>query len=85
MKITMESTNLIIDVQVREDRDPIECRLWEGETASGIKVQCLIARIAVSKLDDCSQFERELLEQRAPLAVDPLPSVPLAFPLKMVL
>lgn len=60
MKITIESTTKIIKA------DGIECRVWEGKTASGINVMCLIPRVVVKADQDCSQFEKELQEQRAP-------------------
>lgn len=74
MKITIESTTEIVTLN-----DSVQARVWEGETASGIKVQCLITRIAVHKSEDCSQFEAELQEQRPPSAVQT------AFPLRMIL
>lgn len=74
MKITLESTTAIVTVN-----DGIQCRVWEGETASGIKVQALIPRIAAHKDSDLSEFERELKEQRPP-------SVDFAsFPLRMII
>ena len=57
MKITIESTTQIV---------------WEGETDSGIKVSCLIPRVAAHKDQDLSQFELELQEQRAPMLADVL-------------
>lgn len=54
MKITIENTDRIIDV------NGIESRLWEGKTESGIPIHCLIIRIAVSSDADLSQFEKEL-------------------------
>jgi hypothetical protein len=63
MKIIIESTSKIVEF------DGVLARVWEGETASGIKVHCLISRIAVSKADDASEFERELQECRPPTAI----------------
>jgi hypothetical protein len=79
MKITMESTARIVTIQARMFSDGIQCRVWEGVTERGIKVQCLVARIAVLSTDDTSQFEAELQEARPPSAdVD-------AFPMRMIL
>ena len=78
MKITIESTDRIVTVE-GEDRVCIPARLWEGKTDSGIKVQCLIVRIAAHKGEDLSQFERELQEQRTPS------SPTMAFPLHLIL
>lgn len=72
MKITIENTSRIVEV------NGVPCRQWEGTTASGIPVQCLITRIAVHNNYDQAQFEAELQQQKAP-------TVPEAFPLRMVL
>jgi len=73
MTLTLESTTEIVDA------GGLQCRVWEGTTAAGVKVQALIVRIAVHKDADCSQFERELREQRPP-STDAR-----AFPLRFVL
>lgn len=72
MKITLESTSQIVRL------DGIECRVWEGTTASGIAVTAFIPRIAVLRDADASEFERELVEQRQPSPGD-------EWPLRMVL
>lgn len=73
MKVTIESTTKIIEA------NGVACRVWEGETDTGIKVTCLIPRIAVKEGEDAAQFGLELLEQRAPSAeLD-------AWPLRMIL
>lgn len=65
MKITIESTSEII--QIASEQGPtIRGRIWEGETDSGIKVSCLITRIAANADQDLSQFERELVETKQP-------------------
>ena len=74
MKITIESTTRIIKA------NGIDCRVWEGETAAGVKVQCLIPRIAVKNGQDTAQFERELQEQQPP-SVD----AETVFPMRMIL
>lgn len=73
MKITIESTARIVNAS------GIDCRVWEGVTERGIKVQCLIPRIAALKDQDLSQFEAELQEKKAPSADAE------AFPLRMIL
>lgn len=60
MKITIESTTKIVQV------NGIDCRVWEGESERGVKVQALIPRIAAHKDADLAQFEAELEEQKAP-------------------
>ena len=73
MKITIESTTKIVTA------DGIRCRVWEGTTERGVKITCLIPRIAVRIGEDMLQFEAELQEQKAPSAdVE-------AFPLRMIL
>jgi hypothetical protein len=69
VKITIESTSRTILVKTSALSDGMLCRVWEGETASGIKVMALIPRISPNGKDqDISQFEAELIEQRAPSA-----------------
>lgn len=73
MKITIESTTKLIKL------DGVDCRIWEGQTESGVKVHCFIPRIAAKDDQDLSQFARELEQQRAPSAEIA------AIPLRMVL
>jgi hypothetical protein len=73
MKITIESTTRIVNA------NGIDCRVWEGVSERGVKVQCLIPRIAALKGQDLSQFEVELHEMRPPSADVQ------AFPLRMIL
>lgn len=81
MKITIESTTRIVQVKPEGMSyiATIACRVWEGQTESGIKVQCLIPRIAALKTDDLAEFERELQEQKAPSAEIQ------AFPMRMII
>lgn len=74
MTITISNTSKIVKF------NGIDCRIWEGTTASGIAVHCFIPRIAVHKDSDASQFETELKEQRAPS-----PEVENSYPLRMIL
>ena len=73
MKITIESTSLIVNAS------GIDCRVWVGQTQSGVQVQALIPRIAALATEDLRQFEAELQEQQAPMPKD------MAFPLSMIL
>jgi hypothetical protein len=79
MKITIESTTSIVEIDNAQQRPALQCRVWEGVTERGVKVQVLVTRIAVHKDDDVSQFEEELREMRAPTNNAP------AFPLRMIL
>lgn len=60
MKATIESTTKVVNA------NGVDCRVWEGVTERGVKIQCLIARVAVAPGQDVAQFEAELIEQRAP-------------------
>lgn len=61
MKITIESTDKIVHL------NGIPARIWEGETASGIRVHCFITRIAVGKDEPrIEEFETELKETVSP-------------------
>jgi hypothetical protein len=76
MKIIIESTDKI--VRVVDEAGSVPARLWEGHTASGIYVQCLVTRIAVPLEANQEEFERELKECRPP-------TIPSVFPLRMIL
>ena len=61
MKIIINSTTKIIHL------NGIPARVWEGETASGIKVHCYITRIAIDADEThAEEFENELRECREP-------------------
>lgn len=79
MKITIENTSKIVTLVV-DGRD-VPARVWQGETESGIPVQCFVTRIApeIPKSDPridalTVEFERELKRQADPRAtVDAIP------------
>ncbi len=60
MKLIIESTTKVVTL------DGVACRVWEGQTAHGVKVHAFIPRVAVTDGQDTSQFEAELSEHRAP-------------------
>lgn len=60
MKITVESTNQVVNVMIGDVAVP--GRVWEGTTDDGVMVQVLITRVAVAVEFDHSQFVRELIE-----------------------
>lgn len=74
MKITIESTDKITSLEIREGQHEISmpARIWEGFTESGIPVHCFITRIAPTVEDKPEnaekfrEFEQELKEQRKP-------------------
>ena len=74
MKITIENTSEMIEVS----GDHVRARVWEGETESGIRVQCLVIRLAVPEDEDQEEFARELREVAEP-------SGERAFPMRMLL
>lgn len=73
MKIEIESTGRVVAV------NGLPARVWQGTTASGVRVTCLVTRIAVAAGEPTAEFEREL-QEHAP----PRPEA-LAFPLRMIL
>jgi hypothetical protein len=73
MKITIENTTKIVEL------NGVPCRVWEGHSESGIALHCYITRVAAANDADCSQFEKELAEQRRPS-----PEIE-AIPLRMIL
>jgi hypothetical protein len=62
MKLTIESTTRVVEI------NGVPARIWEGTSEAGVRVLCLVTRVAVERSQDCSQFDRELSEQRAPSA-----------------
>jgi len=69
MKITIESTTKIVTVKTSALADGVPCRVWEGVTEHGTKVQCLIPRLAAAgDADgrDLAQFEADLEQHAAP-------------------
>lgn len=62
MKIIIQNTSKLTTL------NGVPARIWEGQTDSGIGVICFVTRIAVKEGEDCSQFEKELQEQKVPSA-----------------
>ena len=61
MQITLRPTTIMVTRHTPDGSVP--CRIWEGETASGIAVSAEIALIEAKAGDDADRFERELLEK----------------------
>lgn len=74
MKIIVESTSRLVDIEVNGTKVP--ARIWEGKTDSGIPVTCAITRVAVHKDQNQDQFRRELEECKAPSA-EAIEAIPL--------
>lgn len=60
MKINIESTSKIVTLS------GTPARVWEGKTERGIPVICFVTRVAVSRTEDASEFEKDLQEHAAP-------------------
>lgn len=60
MKLSLESTDQFVTL------NGVPARVWEGTTASGVRVHAFITRIAVHRDDDGAELERELTEHRPP-------------------
>jgi hypothetical protein len=74
MQITIRNTSKIVTI------NGVPARIWEGESASGIKVHCYVTRIAIDKTETrTAEFERELQEQ-SPMSLEIQ-----AIPLRMIL
>lgn len=78
MKVTLESTNKIVELKTPTGTVP--ARIWEGATEAGIACHAFVTRIAVSKDLDASEFERELQEHRPPS-----PEISQAYDLRLVI
>jgi hypothetical protein len=84
MKITIESTTKIVTLETRNG--PVQARVWQGQSESGIPVQAFITRIAPEipqsdpRIDELTaEFERDLRRQ-----ADPRPTVE-AIPLRFII
>lgn len=70
MKVILESTQKTVFI------NGVPARIWEGETASGIKVHCYITLVSVAENEPNTQeFEQEL-ERHAPPSVE-MEAIPL--------
>ena len=68
MKVTIEATDAIVELETREDGARMPARVWEGTTESGTKVQVFVTRISpqTHDPDKLAQFETELRATRKP-------------------
>ncbi len=78
MIVRLTSTTKIVDLTT--PTGIVLARVWEGVTESGIPVHAFITRIGVERTADNAQFERELIECRAPS-----PLLDESYPARMVL
>jgi hypothetical protein len=68
MTITLRSTAKVVGLLINGVEVP--ARVWEGETAAGIRCHAFISRIGVHEDLDSSEFDRELTATDAPLSAD---------------
>jgi hypothetical protein len=74
MKVELESTNRIVDLEINGTVVP--ARIWQGRTENGIECHAFITRIAVRQDRDASEFERDLRETVAPIRADLAEAIP---------
>ncbi len=82
MKITLASTTKIVTLEPRAMSEPVQCRVWEGTTDSGIAIHAYIPLLAVEDgqpPEVYEQFQAELLEQ-----AKPTPAIA-AIPLRLII
>ena len=74
MKITIESTDKVVQLEVTDGRKHlyVPARVWEGETDKGTPVFCFITRIAPTIPEPqlspavLDEFAKDLKETKAP-------------------
>lgn len=86
MKITLESTTTVIQLQPNGGGKSIAARLWQGKTDKGIPCHAFIPAISPTLKRDqqtaaaLDQFERELIDIDKHVRPDePLQAIPLRF------
>jgi len=80
MRITIESTDRVVEIQPAGGIRSVPARVWEGETEKGVPVAVLVTRIAAHLEHDQSEFQADLRETRPPTshAIE-------AFPMRLIL
>lgn len=78
MKVTLESTQAVVQVQLRHDGPSMPARVWEGTTEDGTPCFAFIVRIAPAIPEPlpaaiAEEFGRQLQECRQPT----VPGIPL--------
>ena len=70
MKITIESTDRIVQLHNSYGEYSVPARVWVGETESGVPVHCYVTRISpqTNDAEAVAIFEKELIERAPPLA-----------------
>ena len=80
MRITIESTDRVVEIHMANNARDVPARVWEGKTEKGVPVAVLVTRIAAHIDHDQSEFEADLKETRPPTthALE-------AFPMRLIL
>lgn len=73
MQVQLTSTSKIVTLVVNGREVP--ARIWEGETAGGVRCHAYITRIAMANGDDATEFARDLMEHSQPS--DAIQAIPL--------
>lgn len=60
MKLTIVATDQLTNLI------GVPCRVWRGQTKTGVECLVFVHRIAVLKSDDTTEFDRTLQEQLPP-------------------
>lgn len=81
MKIRAQSTDRVVQIELRGGAQLVPARVWEAITDDGVRCYLAVTRIAVHNDDDQSRFERELEVAH----VAPTQRAIEAFPLRMFL
>lgn len=58
MKLTIESTSQVVDVDIAGGRT--KARVWRGVSEGGVRCDLLVLALAVHESDDRGEFDREL-------------------------
>lgn len=72
MKITIESTSKLVELQIGGGQALVPARVWEGTTEHGTPVFCFVTRIAPTIPEAeltgavLEEFAKDLLEQKTP-------------------
>lgn len=80
MKITLESTDRIVQLKSSTHGGTVPGRVWQGKTESGIQLFVVITSLAVERTQDQSEFQAAFQEHTAPEA-----GAIQAFPLRFII
>lgn len=64
MEVVLRSTEKVVQLVINGTEVP--ARIWEGQTAGGVKCHAFITRIACHGDQDTTEFDQELQEHDPP-------------------